>query len=95
MGTESRFNRPKVSALVTGEKPKDIKSLRSFLGLSGYYARVIQSYATIAAPLTNLLGKGAKFEWNEPQESAHDELKSKLTRAPVLALPDPEKRSVC
>lgn len=45
----------KVSDIVEYEIPKTLRSLRSFLGLSGYYRRFIRDYAKIAKPLTKFL----------------------------------------
>jgi len=56
------------------------------LGLVGYYWRFVQDFLKIALPLTNLLRKTTKFEWNDKCETAFQEVKHKLTTAPVLAL---------
>ncbi|XP_071740461.1 uncharacterized protein [Rutidosis leptorrhynchoides] len=48
----------------------------------------IQDFSNIARPLTTLTHKGKKFEWLKEQESAFQQLKHKLTTAPILSLPE-------
>ena len=45
----------KISALASWPEPDNIKSLRSFLGFTGYYRRFIKDYAKIVKPLNALL----------------------------------------
>ena len=62
--------------------------IRSFLGLAGYYRRFILDFSRIAAPMTRLTRKGVSFIWDDRCESAFEELKKKLTSAPILIVPE-------
>jgi len=67
--------------------PSTLKSLRGFLGLTGYYRKFIKGYSSIAAPLTSLLRKNS-FEWTPTAKEAFTALKNAVTNPPVLILPD-------
>ncbi|WCJ39071.1 Transposon Tf2-6 polyprotein [Euphorbia peplus] len=77
----------KVEAVVKWEPPTSPTEVRSFLGLAGYYRRFVKDFSIIAAPLTKLLKKNAKFEWNNECQESFEKLKACLTSAPVLTLP--------
>ena len=59
----------------------------SFLGLARYYRKFVEGFSKLAAPLTKLIRKEEKFIWSEACQQTFDELKRKLTSAPVLTLP--------
>ncbi|WMV19297.1 hypothetical protein MTR67_012682 [Solanum verrucosum] len=69
-------------------RPLNPTDIRSFLGLAGYYKRFVEGFSSIASPLMALTQKKAKFVWSEACEKSFQELKNKLTSAPVLILPE-------
>nr|KYP46438.1 Retrovirus-related Pol polyprotein from transposon 297 family [Cajanus cajan] len=86
-GSGVAMNQEKVQAVLNWPCPTNLKQLRGFLGLTGYYRKFIKGYASIAAPLSNLLKKES-FHWTEQTTAAFENLKAAVTKAPVLALPD-------
>jgi hypothetical protein len=48
----------------------------------------VRDFSTIAAPLNELTKKGVPFYWGAAQEHSFNTLIDKLTRAPLLQLPD-------
>ncbi|CAI7790022.1 unnamed protein product [Closterium sp. NIES-54] len=81
----------KIEAVRTWKTPENVKELQQFLGFANYYNRFVPQYAKIATPLTNLLKKNTPFKWEDVHQQAMEQLKTALTSAPVLILPDTEK----
>ena len=77
----------KIEAMLNWSVPQNIKQLRSFLGLAGYYRKFLKGFGWIAKPLTDLL-KQDGFLWSEATTESFQQLKEALTKAPVLALPN-------
>ena len=75
-----------IEAIVNWKSPTNVSKVRSFLGLAGYYRKFVEGFSKIATPLTNLLKKDKKFEWSDTCQHSFEELRQRLTTAPVLAL---------
>jgi hypothetical protein len=78
----------KVETVSNWQQLTNVSEIRSFLGLAGYYQRFIEGFSMIARPMTELLKKEKKFNCTESCEKSFQDLKRRLTTAPVLTLPD-------
>ena len=50
----------KVEAVMSFERPKSIFEIRNFLGLAGYYRRLIEDFSRLAAPMMKLTLEGGQ-----------------------------------
>ena len=94
----------KIKALSEWPVPHNVKTLRSFLGFTGYYRRYVKDYARIVKPLNDLLighptnkqavaemkkkKKCSPWQWGPAQQNAFETIKSKLSSPPILAYAD-------
>lgn len=86
-------DKDKIKAILEWEQPKNLRELRGFLGLTGYYRKYVERYAQIAGPLTDQLRKDS-FGWTSEATGAFNKLKEALTSPPVLATPNFAKEFV-
>ena len=77
----------KIKAILEWPRPRSLSALRGFLGLTRFYRRFVRHYATLATPLTDLLGSHS-LQWSTSAEDAFRELKNRIITSPVLSLPD-------
>ena len=80
----------KIKAVLDFPTPVTKKQVRAFLGLTGYYRKFVENYATLAVPLTDLTKKSLpdKVEWTPACEVSFNTLKDMLCKTPVLNNPD-------
>ena len=81
-----RADESKVEAIRSWPTPTSIHKVRSFHGLASFYRRFIRNFSSIMAPMTEAI-KGSSVQWNPKAEAAFEEVKRRLTQAPVLGLP--------
>lgn len=100
-------NMKKVECIQKYPEPTNLKELRAFLGLSGYYRRFVKDYAKLAKPLTKLLrgedghrqipknqSSNFKITLDIEAKAAFKLLKDILSSEDVLAFPDFEKHFI-
>lgn len=59
--------------------------------MTGYFRWFIEGFSKIVASLTQLTRKDHPFAWTDRCEANFQELKQKLTSAPMLVIPDTSK----
>ncbi len=76
-----------IKSVTDWRPPTRTKEVEQFLGLVNYHRMFLKNLAELAVPLYEITGK-KKFEWGEEQQVAFESIKSALTTAPMLALPN-------
>ena len=94
----------KVQSILALTPPRNVKELRSFLGMVQYYRDLLARRSEMLAPLTSLVGecgqtkvtkaKGTRkvpWYWAEVHQKAFDDVKATIAKEVVLAYPDFDK----
>jgi hypothetical protein len=81
----------KVQDVLSWNAPASVGDIQSFLGLAGYYRQFIEVFSKISKSMTELLKKDNKFKWMSTCEARFQELKKRLTTAPILVMLNMEK----
>ena len=93
-----RVMQDKIEAVRDWPVPTNLRELRAFLGLAGYYRRFVRNFSAMALPLTELTRNASRQKldllWGIKQQLAFIELKRALQSTPVLVLPDLNKEFV-
>ncbi|KAL5267283.1 hypothetical protein ACHWQZ_G004352 [Mnemiopsis leidyi] len=81
----------KVEAISKMAPPTNVKGIRTFLGMAGFFRRFIKDFSLIAEPLTRLTKKNSRFQWTPVEHKAWQSIINCLTSAPVLRHPNLDK----
>jgi hypothetical protein len=81
----------KIESIREWSAPKNVREVKSFMGLDGYYRRFIVGFSRIAHPITSLQRKEKKFKWTKYCERSFQQLKQLLTNAPILRTTNPNE----
>jgi transposase InsO family protein len=85
-----RMDPAKIQAIVEWATPRHLKEVQAFLGFINFYRRFIEGFSKLAKPLVNLTKKEQIFDWSPACEKAFNDMKKKVTEAPVLAFFRPD-----
>ncbi|EGT56837.1 hypothetical protein CAEBREN_06252 [Caenorhabditis brenneri] len=77
----------KTKAVDDYPQPRTVKEVRAFIGLASFYRRFIENFSKIAAPILELTKKDKEFIWSDECEQAFKQLKSAITKNPILVAP--------
>ena len=78
----------KIQDVLEFNQPKSKWEVKSFLAMSGYYAKFVPRFSDIIHPLTELTKKNVTFHWDEAEENAFSHIKKSLSIEPVLKIVD-------
>ena len=90
-GKGIEVDKAKIEAIGRLPPHRDIKGIRSCLGHVGFYRRFIKKFSKTARPLTNLLQKDVRFNFDEKCLTSFNILKQALLKAPVIKPPNWKK----
>ena len=80
----------KVRGMLELAQPQNVKDVRAFMGMVGYYRSLIKGFAEMTAPLTDLLKKDVNVAEECNSQACLEavaRVKRALTTTPVLAFP--------
>jgi len=81
----------KIQAIWDWTTPTTIKEIQCFIGFCNFYRRFIEGFSRTTKPLYAKTKKEClgNWEWGDKEPQAFDELRTKLTTAPLLGYFDP------
>ncbi|RDY01982.1 Retrovirus-related Pol polyprotein from transposon 17.6, partial [Mucuna pruriens] len=81
-------DKAKIDVITSLPNPTSMWEVCSFLGHAGFYQIFIKNFSKLALPLSKLLQKDVEFNFDQPCIGAFQELKRRLTSAPILQVPN-------
>ena len=79
----------KLESIAKMPMPQNVKQVKHFLGLVGYYRKFVPRFSDISRPLTQLTQNNEGFNWTTECDKCLHMLKDYLQEAPILRYLDP------
>jgi hypothetical protein len=84
----------KITAILDMPAPTNKEEVQSLQGTVNYLSKFLPNLSQVMEPIRQLTVNGVKFQWGKSQKSAFEEIKLLITKAPILAYYDPQKKLV-
>jgi hypothetical protein len=81
----------KVSGIRDWLTPTSIKQVCSFLGFCNFYHSFIRRFSKLARPLNQLTRKDTPWTWGPEENTAFEDLRTRVTTEPILVQPQVDK----
>lgn len=78
-----------LEAIRNAPPPLDASTLRSFLGLTAWYAKFIPNFAAVVKPMRDVLRANSDFTWTIKAQKSFQKVKELIAQTSALALFDP------
>jgi hypothetical protein len=78
----------KIQCILDFPKPKNLKQLQSFLGMTNYYRSFQKNYSELTGRFGHILSKKNKWIWTEEENKVFEEIKSRFLENVMLKHPD-------
>ena len=86
--------RTRLEAIERYSRPKTVKECKSFCGIVNYLSLFCKDLQKLLHPIYHLTRKDVPFRWTEVQENSFLEIKKRLCKSPILALPTANGRFI-
>jgi len=86
-----RIDPNRIQEILQVPHPRNIKELQAFLGKINFLRRFIPNLAELIRLLNNMLKKDSKVKWTMEAKQAFEDIKTALTKTPVLTSPKFDK----
>uniref|UniRef100_A0ABD2X093 RNA-directed DNA polymerase n=1 Tax=Trichogramma kaykai TaxID=54128 RepID=A0ABD2X093_9HYME len=81
----------KIDLIKSFPPPKNVKQLKSFMGVINFYSKFAQNHASLLFPLLKLVKKSVKWGWGDSENQQFEKIKALFAQEVCLAYPDPAK----
>ena len=86
--------RTRLEAIERYSRPNTVKECKSFCGIVNYLSLFCKDLQKLLHPIYHLTRKDVPFRWTEVQENNFLEIKKRLCKSPILALPTANGRFI-